>query len=129
MKTKMALVGLMTALAACASPAPQPMYAWGSYSPALLSYYKKPGELAQFAEHLQVSLAVAEAANKVPPGLYAEVGYVMLEMGKRDEAITFFGKERDRWPESGALMTKLITRLGGQPPAATPATAPTSPIM
>lgn len=122
LKAKLTLACVMLTLAACAS-GPETMYAWGSYSPALLSYYKKPNELPQFAERLQEALAAAETAKKVPPGLYAEVGYVMLEMGKRDEALAHFNKERDRWPESAPLMTKLITRLSA-PKAAEPTTSP-----
>lgn len=87
------------------------MYEWGGYNRSLLSYYKNPGAIDEFAEDLSETLQEAEAVNGVPPGLYAEYGYIMLELGDADTAIEYFNKERNRWPESAYLMDKVISRL------------------
>ena len=100
------------------------MYYWGSYSSSLNSYYKNPGERDKFIESLSKNIEKAEAKNKVPPGLYAEYGFMMLETGATDQALVYFAKERDKWPESAAMMSKVIERLNkvsaasGQPAAA-----------
>lgn len=87
------------------------LYTWGSYPGALLSYSKNPDQAAKFSAAIEGTLRKAEAKRKVPPGLYAEYGYMLLDKGERDGAIIYFAKERDLWPESRVLMTKVITRL------------------
>jgi len=47
----------------------------------------------------------------VPPGLYAEYGYALLELGDEQAALAYFAKEQETWPESAYLMTKVISRL------------------
>ncbi|AGW94261.1 MULTISPECIES: DUF4810 domain-containing protein [Cupriavidus] len=93
-------------LSACA---PQQKYAWGSYEPALYTYYKTPAASEAFAEQLGKTISGAESSGaKVPPGLYAEYGNVLLEQGKAKDAVVWFGKEKATWPESAALMTRMI---------------------
>ena len=87
------------------------MYYWGSYSSNLNNYYKNPGEREKFVERLHKDMEKAEQKNQVPPGIYAEYGYMMLETGNTEQAVAYFGKERDKWPESSILMNKLIERL------------------
>ncbi|CAG9179532.1 DUF4810 domain-containing protein [Cupriavidus pampae] len=111
------------ALSACA---PQTKYAWGSYEPALYSYYKTPGAADAFGEQLNKVITTAEAHNgKVPPGMYAEYGNILLEQGKRKDAIVFFEKEKAAWPESTVLMTRMValanTQDSGKPRPDAPA--------
>jgi hypothetical protein len=101
---------LLLALGACASN--QSMYEWGSYQHDLLSYSKNPTEGKKFSAALAADLEKAEAVHKVPPGMYAEYGYMLLDADDAKGAVLYFTKERDRWPESAMLMNKVITRLG-----------------
>lgn len=96
-------------LSACAEKS---LYYWGNYNGQLLSYYKNPGEQEKFASKLLEIIKKSEEKNQVPPGLYAEYGYMMLQAGSSEEATIYFAKERDKWPESNILMTRLIDRLG-----------------
>jgi len=102
----MAVIG--TVVAACSA---KTQYEWGDYNKALLSYYKNPQEVAEFSEKLRESVEEAEGAGKVPPGLYAEYGYALLELGDEQAALAYFAKEQETWPESAYLMTKVISRL------------------
>lgn len=111
------LAAAMFALAGCAQ---RPIYEWGSYSQSLLDYAKNPQETRQFADRLRKDIDKAERTRRVPPGMYAELGFVLVEMGEDREAITWFAKERERWPESAVLMTRLIDRLSGAPGAKSP---------
>lgn len=83
-------------------------YQWGSYEPALYRYYKNPATLDDYAEQLASVIARGEPGRQVPPGIYAEYGYVLLLQGKRDEAIAHFEREKRAWPESVRLMDILI---------------------
>lgn len=101
---------LLTGMSACATQ--ETLYSWNGYNAELLSYYKNPSELNLFAERLLEDIEAAEIDGRIPPGLYAEYGYAMLELGDARTAVVFFGKERDMWPEAVFLMTVVITRLG-----------------
>jgi hypothetical protein len=106
------LVGsvLLTGLSACGGQ--QALYSWNGYDRELLSYYKNPAGLEQFAEKLLEDIEAAELDGRIPPGLYAEYGYAMLELGDARTAVVYFQKERDLWPEAAYLMGAVITRLG-----------------
>ena len=110
---------LAVTLAGCVSN--NSLYEWGSYQHDLLAYSKNPGEGKKFASSLSMDIQKAEKAHKVPPGLYAEYGYTLLDSGDSRGAVEYFTKERDHWPESAALMNKLIKRL-----AATEVSKPTN---
>jgi hypothetical protein len=110
------------------------LYRWDGYDQALYDAYKDPdktGELVLNLENLTSGLAKAQL--KMPPGLYAELGTLYLQMGEQDKAIALYEKERDSWPESKTLMEALIKNLrrlkpvSGQPSASDPGPAPIPP--
>lgn len=84
------------------------MYSWGSYERDLYKYYKSPDNLEDLESNLAVLLEQAEEKQTVPPGLYAEYGYLMFEMGNAESAIQYFEKEKARWPESSQFMDTMI---------------------
>lgn len=94
-------------LAACAVT--QPKYDWGGYEDALHGYYKDATKQPQLAAELATTIASSEASGKpVPPGLYAEHGYLLMQSGRKQEAAALFRKEKQRWPESSALMDVML---------------------
>jgi hypothetical protein len=82
-------------------------YQWGGYDKHLLSHFQKP-DIVKMDKSLTADVHQAENAKKVPPGLYAELGYVKYEQGRYDEAVSWFEKEKALWPESTVLMDKMI---------------------
>jgi hypothetical protein len=98
---------IVAALSACGGGA---LYDWQGYNAELLSYYQT-GDKSEFAERLSTNISKAESKDKVPPGLYAEYGYIMLELDDTNAAIEYFNKEKEKWPESAFLMDKVIARL------------------
>lgn len=116
---------LCLALAACGGPAT--MYHWGAYDSTLYSYYKTPAEREAFVEGLKtVVLEADQEGRRVPPGVCAEYGFALYEEGKFDQAIVYFKRERDKWPESRVLMEKMIrnSEQAAQKAPATPAQGP-----
>lgn len=105
MKRVALCVVALSTLSACAGN--NQLYEWGSYQPALVSHTKAP-DSERFVEELEETLAKAEKKEKVPPGLYAELGYLHLEAGNIDEAIAAFEKERQAFPESTSMMDRMI---------------------
>ena len=108
-KPRQILCGLLGALAlsACAQG---PLYDWQGYNAELLDYYQS-GDKSEFAERMAKNISRAESKDKVPPGLYAEYGFILLELEETNMAIEYFNKEKERWPESAYLMDKVVARL------------------
>lgn len=90
----------------------QPMYSWGDYDQLLYASYKDPTKTLELRTELENQITASEQRNqKVPPGLYAELGTLYLQSGGTNKAITLYKKERDAWPESRAMMTAMINGL------------------
>ncbi len=84
-------------------------YAWDGYDNSLYAYYKHPENKQKYIEHLSAIIQRAEQANsKVPPGVYAEYGYMFYEAQDYSKAIVYFQKESGSWPESAYFMDKMI---------------------
>ena len=84
-------------------------YPWNGYDDSLYAYYKHPDNKQKYIEHLNDTITRAEQANlKVPPGIYAEYGYMFYEAQDYSKAIVYFHKEHDAWPESAFFMEKMI---------------------
>lgn len=88
------------------------LYHWGKYESGLYGYYKDPA--AQSALSEQVFNAIEQADGRVAPGMHAEYATLLLQQGKKEEAIIYYKKERDLWPESRQLMDAMINNLERQ---------------
>jgi len=93
---------------ACMSGCASSRYEWNDYDTRLYEYYKTPTERDNFAEALREAILEGEPSGRVAPGIFAEYGYLMYEMGNSQAAIMYYQKEADRWPESRFFMNKMI---------------------
>lgn len=101
------LMAISLMLSGCATP----LFEWGNYHSTLHQYLETPQERETFIKGLQEIIIDAEKSGKVPPGIYGEYGYALLESGQHNEAIRYFNKERKRWPESRHFMSKMIRNV------------------
>lgn len=84
-------------------------YDWGSYPPSLYGYYKDPTKSIELMASLEAIIREAgPAKGAVPPGVYAEYGYLQLQQGRTTEAVDSFQQEMQRWPESKVFMQRMI---------------------
>lgn len=113
--TALALLAAAALAAGCASS--NTLYAWGGYNTVLYRHYKNPQDREAFVENLEEIIRKAEeSGKKVPPGIYAEYGYALYEVGRYADASPYFRREMDEWPESRVFMEKMIRnaeRAGG----------------
>jgi hypothetical protein len=94
-------------------------YDWGSYNPSLYTYYKDPAKASELMVSLQTIIDSTNAGHgAVPPGVYAEYGYLQLQQGKSQEAAASFQAEEQHWPESKAFMDRMIQVASTRPKAA-----------
>ncbi len=102
---------LALVLTACG---PERMYSWGQYDDAMYQYAQDVNEQADFQKALLDIIQTNETAGKkVPPGVYAEYGYQMLEGGRVKDAVKFFEMEKTEWPEAIAFMDTMIAYANG----------------
>lgn len=98
---------------ACGGPE---MYYYGDYSSTLYAFKKEPGAETREA-HLDSLREILKESEKeelrVPPGIYAELGYWLAQDGKMDEAVRYFQLEKRTYPESAKLMDRLIEQAEG----------------
>jgi len=94
------------------------MYDWGSYTPSLYHYYKDPTRNVELMASLEAIIKEAgPQKGAVPPGVYAEYGYLQLQQGRTTEAVGSFQQEMQRWPESKVFMQRMIAvASSGQKP-------------
>jgi len=95
-------------LAACV---PQSQYNWGNYSRALYDYYGDATKVDDYRAALTVLIAEAGPQKRVPPGTYAELGYLELQAGNESAAKDYFLKEKAIWPEAAGYMDRMIAAI------------------
>lgn len=89
---------------------PPPLYLWGDYEDTLYERYANEDAAEQEAR-LRETVVAAELKSQVPPGIYADYGFMLYRRGDYASAIDYFEKEKRHFPESAALMSKLIDRV------------------
>jgi hypothetical protein len=95
-------------LVGCASPS---IYHWGKFENGLHERYVSLDH-GQADAYLLETIGVAEQQKlRVPPGAYADYGFLLFKRGDAKGAIAYFEKEKLLFPESSAFMNKLIERI------------------
>ena len=109
------IVALAMGLGLIGCGAPTGMYDWGSYQTSVLNVYVDPSpeQRAKDRQKLidEVRKTELKGAQRVPPGKYAQIGYLRLVDGDTRAARTYFQAEREAYPESKELMDTLLARL------------------
>jgi hypothetical protein len=101
------LLLIVFSMIGCAS---QRMYYWGDYSNTLYAVRKDAND-ETLLKHQKALEQIIEESNsrnlRVPPGVYAELGYIYFRQNKNDIAVKYFDMEAKTYPESQVLMTRL----------------------
>mgnify|MGYP003684247583 CR=1 FL=1 len=112
MNIKALVIFLCIGLAGCSTVSPGGYY-WGKYSYTYHDLLKAPGE-ATIAAHeatLQDIITKSKEKNlRTPPGIHAELGNLLSNAGRNDEAVAQFQAERDLYPESAVFLQRLLVK-------------------
>ena len=87
-------------------------YYWGDYAATLYKYTEQPSEetLAAHVEELNHIVEVSkEKGLRVPPGIYAELGYISAKKGESDTAKAYYEIEMQNYPESQPFLERLVS--------------------
>lgn len=105
------VVGSMFATS-CSSP--QTLYSWYDYEDATYQYSKKTTDELQLKvleQYQKVTDKQKGLRGVVPPGMYAEYGYLLYKNGKKDQGLGFLKKEIELYPESNTYISRIIKQL------------------
>lgn len=117
MSVKHCLVPCIFLATLCGCAGGKSLYAWSEYDAKLYRYYKNPENRDEYRDELISIIETSEEkGRKVPPGIYAEYGYLLLEDGATNDALSFFEKEQQTWPASAVFMQKLSESASSMEP-------------
>ena len=90
------------------------LYSWYDYEDTTYQYSKKATDelrvevLKQYQKMIDNQKGLR---GVVPPGLYAEYGYMLYKSGKKDEGISFLREEIKLYPEAESYVSRIIKQL------------------
>jgi hypothetical protein len=112
MNIKVMMVVLCIGLAGCTTVSPGGYY-WGKYSYTYHDLLKNPGETARAAHVITLQDIIATSNEKdlrTPPGIHAELGNLLSNTDRNDEAAAQYQAERDLYPESAVFLQRLLVK-------------------
>jgi hypothetical protein len=90
----------------------KPLYNWAGYEQTAYGYLKNldPPSEAELIKTYQTIIAKKAdgTRNAVPPGVYADYGYLLLKEGKVNEGRDLLAKEIALYPESQPLVARIL---------------------
>lgn len=90
------------------------LYSWYNYEDITYQYSKRKTDELQI-KVLEQYQKLTEKQNgtrgTVPPGLYAEYGYLLYMTGKQEEGLKFLKEEIKLYPESEKYISRIIKQL------------------
>jgi len=95
------------------------LYHWGEYEDSLHTRVTdtSPEGTQKAFLMLEATVRAAEASGqRVPPGMYADYGYLLYQSNRLEEAVRYFRKEAELYRESRPLMESVISRIDQKKP-------------
>ena len=99
-------------LASCGSP--KTLYSWYDYEDATYQYSKRPTDelrVKVLEQYQKMAGKQKGLRGVVPPGLYAEYGYLLCKAGKKEEGLSFLKQEMQLYPEAESYVSRIIKQL------------------
>ncbi len=92
---------------------PKYLYDWRGYDDAFYNYTQKKDEaskdkLIRVYENLISN--PGGTSKKVPPGVFADYGFLLISSGNKERGIDMLHKEIELYPESRVFIERIIKR-------------------
>jgi len=111
MKANLFLTSILMLCFGCATQ-PQKYY-FGDYSRTLYTYEKNKNDETLLKHKQELQKIISESEKRkltIPPGIYAELGYLDLKSNDINNAVMYFNKEAELYPESKLFIDRLINK-------------------
>jgi len=112
MKQYIFLIASILILASCSTQ--KPLYTWGKYDVASYKYLKNRDDKStqELIKTYKSIIAKQRGTRKVvPPGVYADYGYILLQENKIKEGKAMLLKEVSLYPESKPFIKRILKML------------------
>lgn len=112
MRKNLILVAFIALLASCT--APKTLYSWGKYETTSYNYLKNTDEksIQELIENYQKVIEDQKGTRGVvPPGVYADYGFLLLQEGKTKDGKDLLLKEIALYPESKIFIDRILKKL------------------
>ncbi len=122
MKSKLLLVPaaiLLCMLTSCLSASDADKnraYNWDEYSTVTYDYVRNKDDESrkkmteQYKKIMELNKGDADS-SQVPPGIYADYGFMLVEEGNEEEGVEYLKKEMELYPMSEPFLRKIIERI------------------
>ena len=90
------------------------LYSWYNYEDITYQYSKKSTDELQvkvLEQYKKLTDKQKGVRGVVPPGLYAEYGFLLCKTGKKAEGLEFLKQEITLYPESETYISRIIKQL------------------
>jgi len=100
---------IIVCFSACTSK--KPLYSWGSYENQVYLYMRGESREAQIAALERDKIRIEARGGIIPPGFYAHLGMLYVEIGDAASAIALFEAEKALFPEAAVYMNFILENL------------------
>ncbi len=110
MKMKFLLFPLMLVFLYGCQVHQRTIYYWSEYSENLYKYKKNTTDTTRAVFQKTLNDIIVNAASehkKIPPGICAEYGFILLQNGQQSEGLRYMDKETALYPESTVFVTRI----------------------
>jgi len=112
MKKSILIIGAALLLSSC--NVQKPLYSWANYETTSYNYLKNSDEKSTQAlidNYKKIIEKQSGTRNMVPPGVYADYGFVLLQGGKTVEGKALLLKEIELYPESKIFIDRILKMI------------------
>ncbi|MDP4209819.1 MAG: DUF4810 domain-containing protein [Bacteroidota bacterium] len=102
----------MLLLASCQNQ--KSLYSWSKYETTSYDFLKNKDEKStqKLIESYQAIIEKQEGSRKVvPPGIYADYGFILIQSGKAEQGKAMLQKEVAIYPESKVFVERILKML------------------
>jgi hypothetical protein len=92
----------------------KPLYSWSKYETTSYNFLKNSNEKStqELIETYQSIIEKQKGTRKVvPPGIYADYGFILLQANKTDEGKALLLKEVQLYPESKIFIDRILKMI------------------
>jgi len=111
---KLLTFGLLALLFTACVSSSKSLYSWYDYQEQVSNYIKDetPESREKLIKTYQHIIDKQTGSRKaVPPGIYADYGFLLYQQGKKEEGIRFLEQEIALYPESSVFISRVIKNL------------------
>jgi hypothetical protein len=105
---------LLPALLLVSCSSQKPLYTWSNYNQTSYNYLKNSDEKStqQLIETYDKIIEKQKGARaNVPPGLYADYGFLLLQTNRTEQGKAMLQKEIALYPESKVFVDRILKML------------------